>query len=332
MATTTISNEKSKLNYNFKKAGVSAVNKGRYLSIRPNDKSTISASYTSTDIGSCHNGGKGDYAVNEIRVFHPSLHTYNYQQATGELIISLNNIGGGRHLIICIAITTRNGTQPNAASQLATIINHIANIGNSTGEGGTIQGLNFDLNKFMPVGKPFYSYTATLPYQPCTSCTDYVVYDMKDASISLDPDTIGVLNTLIKAIATNIQPMTKKLGYAYTKKGATFGLLSAQEQIYISCNPTGINGQVLIDEDKNSVLNNNPLTMFIGNMNQKDYKKLKLTLMAIAIILGSAIFFTILINKGTDNVGKPKVQEVELGPITSTKYHPGYLKGNYVRK
>ena len=233
LPTTIISNEKSKLNYNFKKVGVSAVNKGKYLSIRPNDKSTISVSYTSTDVGSCHNGGKGDYAVNEIRVFHPSLHTYNYIQAAGEIIISLNNISGGRNLIICIAITTRNGTQPNAASQLATIINHIANIGNSTGEGGTIQGLNFDLNKFMPVGKPFYSYTATLPYQPCTACTDYIVYDMKDASISLDPNTIGVLNTFIKATATNIQPINKKIGLClYKKRSNIWFIICTRQDLY----------------------------------------------------------------------------------------------------
>ena len=218
MPTTVPSNEKSKLTYNFKKDGVSAINKGNYLLIQPSDKSTTSATYVSSDVGSCNNGGKGDYAVDEIRIFNRSLHTYNYKQAAGELIISLNNIGGGRNLIISIPITTKNGTQPKATEQLTTIIKRIQMIGNSAGEGGTIQGLNFDLNKFIPMKKPFYSYTATLPYQPCTACTDYIVYDITNACIYLDHDTLNNLYTNIAPIANNYSTYNKRITICLFKK------------------------------------------------------------------------------------------------------------------
>ena len=82
--TTVLSNEKSRLTYNFKKDGVSAINNGNYLLIQPNDRSTISATYTSSESASCHNGGKGNYALDEIRIFHPSLHTYDYRLADAE--------------------------------------------------------------------------------------------------------------------------------------------------------------------------------------------------------------------------------------------------------
>ena len=100
--------EKCKLLYNFKLSGIAATNKNNYLSIEPSDKTSTSVIYSSSDVGNCNNGGTGNYGVEEIRIFHPSLHTYQGSKAEGEVIIYLNNMSGGRNLIICIPITLCN--------------------------------------------------------------------------------------------------------------------------------------------------------------------------------------------------------------------------------
>ena len=256
---------KCRLGYNFTKTGVNTSHQSDYISIEPSDKNSPNVIYSSANTSSCKNGGEGNYAVEEIRVVYPSVHTYGKKgiHANAELIIHLNNVSGGRNLIICIAITNKNGSQPGASDQLNQIIAYLSKMGNSSGEGGTVQGLNFDLNAFMPRGKGFYAYTATLPYQPCTKCVDYIVYDVNDAAISLDNSTLSQIKDLIGVTYANIQPMSRQIGYAYNKKGAQYGLGNSNA-IWIDCQPTGANGKILVDENKQGVLTNDSFRMFSG--------------------------------------------------------------------
>ena len=148
---------KCRLNYKFAKTGVNTSHQSDYISIVPNDSNTPTVVYSSANTSSCRNGGEGNYGVEDIKIHHPSLHTYGKKQvhAMAELVIHLNNISGGANLIICIAITNKNGSQPHASEQLTQIIEYLTKMGNSTGEGGTVQGLNFDLNSFIPKKKDF---------------------------------------------------------------------------------------------------------------------------------------------------------------------------------
>ena len=65
------------LMYNFKLTSITAINKHNYLSIIPSNKTSTTVVYNSSDTGSCNNGGSGNYTIEEVRIFHPSLHTYN---------------------------------------------------------------------------------------------------------------------------------------------------------------------------------------------------------------------------------------------------------------
>ena len=47
---------------------------------------------------------------------------------------------------------------------------------------------------------------------------------------------------------------TEDLGYAYNKKGAKYGTPDSDQEIYIDCKPTGSAGEVLIQENKSSIL------------------------------------------------------------------------------
>ena len=262
---------KCKLSYNFKTSSIIVINKNDYLKIVPSNKNTTTVVYASSDSPGC-NGGQGDFAVDEVRLYYPSVHTYGIKntRADGELIIYLNNITGGKNLIICIALTTQNGSQPKATSQLTDIINDTLQIGNTQGEGGGIQGLNFNLNDFIPVKKGFYSYTANLPHPPCTSCVDYVVYDMNDAAISLDSTTMNHFKSIIKSNLSIIVPITDTIDYGYNKIGASLGISADKDQIYIDCRPTGSSGDVLINESKNGIINDDPFTVLKAFLAPKD--------------------------------------------------------------
>lgn len=279
------------LNYHFKKTQVTAKNKGRYVSIELLNKDNITAEYSSTNTPLCKNGGYSELNVKELRIYSPSIHTYgkDKKNTDAELIIILNNTSGARNLVICIPISTVNGTLPIASNNLTDIIKYLSQMGNNVDEGGTVKGLNFDLNKFIPQ-KGFYSYAASLPWEPCQKCTDYIVYDKKDALIHLSNQTISLLNNIIKTNhnidTVNIDPL--KIGYSYNKKGATRGFGSNDDEIYIDCQPTGSSGEILVDEDKNNILSNNEFGMFSG-ISQDKYERYKMLGWTIGITI-----FTVL--------------------------------------
>ena len=159
-----------------------------------------------------------------------------------------------------------NGTLPSATGQLTNIIRYISRIGNNQGEGGQVRGLNFSLNNFIPKNKGFYHYVASLPWDPCDKCTDYIVYNLSDASINLDNMTMGILNKIISKnniVNTGGDIDTNKLGYSYNKRGAIFGF-GNNDNIWISCHPTGQEGEILVDESKSGVLSNNGFGMFFS--------------------------------------------------------------------
>jgi carbonic anhydrase len=306
---------KCKLSYNFKSSALIVINQKDYLKIVPSNKNTTTAVYASSDSPGC-DGGQGDFAVEEVRLYHPSVHTYGPKKtrAEGELIIYLNNISGGKNLIICIALTTKNGTQPKATSQLTNIINDTLQIGNTLGEGGGIQGLNFNLNDFIPIKKGFYSYTANLPHPPCTSCVDYIVYDMNDAAINLDDTTMNNFKSVITSNLSTIVPITDKINYGYNKAGALLGLSQDGNEIYIDCNPTGSSGDVLINESKNGIINDNPFALFKRILSDLGIKKpttsitflviFSITLLGAVIVVGFYNLATSIFN--SINKGSPK--------------------------
>jgi hypothetical protein len=266
---------KCKLSYNFKAlTDIVASNMSTYLKIVPANKAATTVGYSSTDTPNCKHGGDGKFVVSEIRIYTPSIHTYATQRdlSNGELIIFLNNITGGRNLLICIPISSSasSASLKSAGIQLETIITQMSSTGNTSGQSSQIKGLNFNLDKFMPPpGKGYYKYTASFftLSPPCIKCLDYVVYDINDIAISLKTSSLAKLISILQTppyLSTIQSPPLASIGYARNNKGATNGLTEDREQIYIDCKPTGSKGEVLIDESKNGILDNNPFSMISG--------------------------------------------------------------------
>tara|TARA_A100001015_G_scaffold162607_2_gene180723 strand:+ start:1384 stop:2373 length:990 start_codon:yes stop_codon:yes gene_type:complete len=288
---------KCKFSYNFKKSEVSVVNKNTYLSIRLNDKDNVSAKFSSTNTPNCKNGGESDLTIDEVRIYSPSIHTYSNkkERADAEVIIILSNVTGGRHLIVSLPITSQNGNMPIASGQLTNIISYMSSSANSQGEGGQIRGLNFDLNSFIPQGKGYYSYAASLPWDACDKCTDYIVYDRKDVIISLNNFVLSKLQKMLEQ-DNNIK-LTKSdysdLGYAYNKRGAIPNL-DNNDTIWINCYPTGAEGQILVEQSKSGILNNNAFGIFTG-MDIKTFDKYMLFIkIFICTVLCVALLYVII--------------------------------------
>jgi carbonic anhydrase len=117
----------------------------------------------------------GTYTPSEIRIYKPSLHTYDGVPADAELLIvhSSNSNAGSDGLIVSVPITMGG----NKRSGLNAIIESA-----NTLSAGTL-ALNssapissaVDANEFIP-SKPFYVYNGTLPYESCGGSYYYAVF------------------------------------------------------------------------------------------------------------------------------------------------------------
>ena len=112
---------------------------------------------------------------------------------------------------------------------------------------------------------------------------------MHDAAISLDNSVLRQIKKLIAITYTKTQPITKKIGYAYNKRGAQFGT-EIDDAIWIDCQPTGNAGKLLVEETKEGILSNNSFRMF-NNMSDQQINALISFWVIIAIIPVAAYAF-----------------------------------------
>ena len=291
--TTNTCSETCKLSYDFQPSAISVINKGNYLSIEPVNKSLTDLTYTVNNSGQCKSGGDGKYSVQEIRLYcgnsEGSLHRYDGKRATGEIIIYLNNMIGSGNLIICIPISKSNGTLPNATSELTTIIKKALTTANSPNEtSGPLNGIKLNLNNFIPKSSGFYSYTATLPYPPCSNCVNYIVYSLPDA-IFLDITTITTITEIIKKYSPPIHSSNNSnIGYSYNKAG-TINSVLATDGTYMDCQLVGSDGEQLIDEPKDGVSD-----VFLGLTPETEAKLKHILLIVSLVLLIAIILFSLM--------------------------------------
>lgn len=284
--------------YKYNISGIIATNKRSYISLKLADGESQTVTYTSNSgVGSCSNfsSGGGNYNVEEIRIYSPSLHTYNGKNSDGEIIIYHNNIIGGKNLIVCIPISSSGNLTNNATTQLTTIINYMSKISNNN-DGDIIQGLNFNLNDFIP-NNYYYTYTATLPYYPCTNCVDYIVFDNTIGIINLSKNTLSNLKNIISNNNITTNNITSDHEFTYSKRKPNYGSPDPDKNIYIECNPTGSDGEVLVEENKDTIISGN--SFVIPNIN--GYYNFLYGLLYI-ILLIIVIFGIIIIFKYLDKI------------------------------
>lgn len=193
---------KCSYSFNYNNSSCLATNRGNYISISYDKSSSPPVLYNTLQ-----------FDVKEIRLYIPSLHSYNDSKKDGELIIVHTSNTGAIPLLVCIPIQSNN-TSSTSALFFNKIIDTVASSAPSEDEATNVNIPNFNLNLLVPK-KPFFSYSATEPYQPCSEKVDYIVFGL---SLDIMPVSLKKLQSIIKS-----NPYDIKTGpnLFYNEKGST---------------------------------------------------------------------------------------------------------------
>lgn len=266
-----------------------ATNQGSYISLSYDNASTSPVTYN-----------KQSYTVDQIRIYFPSLHSYNSKRVVGEFIITHIPVMGGDPLLVCIPIKP-TGIQSSSAMMLAKVIQDVSTKAPNSGE--TTQVFSkLDLSKMIPKA-PFFSYTGTLPYQPYNGTVNYVVFNVSNGAFDIDPN---VLNRLKGVITPHTSPLVARTAsdhsgnVFYNKTGPV--PMSQDGDIYIECAPTGASDDETTINDKDDGSDNSGSSNIdIGAFFKSDTGMILLQIMmATGIALGTIAIMHKLFAKRVD--------------------------------
>ena len=161
-------------------------------------------------------------------VFVPSLNQYNGKYADGELIVMHSGLAGQK-LAVCLPIKSSS----NATNDLATLLqpNNLQNITNAN-DSYVLNG-RYNLNNLIPLGKPYYVYTARNFIAGTNEMCDFLVFPPIN-SINLSGKVIDMISKITKS---NNYPICS-IGcpeYYYNHNGASG--IDGDNDIYIDCQP-----------------------------------------------------------------------------------------------
>jgi carbonic anhydrase len=248
---------KCSYSFQYNNSSCVATNRGDYLTLSYDKSSAPPVLYNASG-----------YDVQEVRLYTPSLHSYSGSKTDGELVIVHTSNTGANPLLVCIPIKSNN-TSSISALFFKTVIDTVANSAPSDGESTTVNIPRYNLTSLVPK-KPFFSYSATEPYQPCSSSVDYIVYAPLDASLDMMPETLTKLQSIILS-----NPYDIKTGpnLFFNEKGPGRGG-ALGDDIYIDCQPVGSSDdttEVVTDMGGSTIsikdwLNNPIVKLFLGTI------------------------------------------------------------------
>jgi len=229
---------------------------GNYLDIKYDSKSS------GTSPQSNFNGK--NYNVSSIRVYQPSLHTYDGQYVPVELLIfhdgPTDSQGNTIKLVVSIPYQSGNASTNYAFSKsgsqvLQNIITDYYKLSPPPATSSTPQNLNiknFNLSNFIPNAQYYYYVGPELPkYGVCskTTTTNYIVFDTTKGAQYISSDAITKLQGLI---SKSVFPIKQNTLYKSAKFPNSNSAAAKSNDIYIDCNPTGAEGEVLYTPVDNS--------------------------------------------------------------------------------
>jgi carbonic anhydrase len=249
---------KCKYSFNYQENNnVSITNRNDYLLLSYDNGSTPPVKFNTYN-----------YNVKEIRLFSPSLHSYNGFKVEAELVIIHSPITGTKPLLVCIPI--KEGASGSLSSiQLRNIINNAPSM---QGQTTKLNLTKYNLNTYIPK-KPFFSYIGTNPYLPCGGNNDFIVYEPLNSDIFLSSNSLQQLKEVIKE---NSYTIHKNNLLFYNELGPIVG--DGTDNIYIDCQPVGLSKDeddvLVVDTDKtiytpptiNEILNNPYIQIILGSL------------------------------------------------------------------
>jgi carbonic anhydrase len=222
---------------------------GMYTPNITNNDSYLSLNYSGKTNPVKYNDLK--YNVQEIRIYHPSLHKYGGVNVDGEIMIIHG--GSGKNLIVSIPIMV-GGKTDKGSVQLASILKEAIERTPTNGSSVTGSIGDFSLDKFIPNRKGYFSYSGTLPYEPCNGTYEYIVYS-SDNALNITQKLMNDLRKIVKMTSVQV----KSANLFFNKNGANMS--KKTDDIYIDCQPVGEDGQILVNENMNGVTTTSDMDM-----------------------------------------------------------------------
>jgi carbonic anhydrase len=176
--------------FNYHNSTSIATNRGDYISLSYDSATTSPVTYNSAG-----------YNVKEIRIYTPSLHSYSGSKTDGEMIIIHQSNTNAKPLLVCIPIIMNNSMGQGSAF-IQGVIDTLSKNAPSNGESTTTA--TYNLNTVVP-RTPFFSYSGTEPYQPCSTAVDYVVFDPANYSIGINSSSLTTLQSIIQSNSYDVK-------------------------------------------------------------------------------------------------------------------------------
>jgi len=197
-------------------------NKGDYLDIKTDGKNNVT--YNNQKI-----------VLNDVRLYTPSLHTFDGESTDAELI--LKHAGAnGQNIMVSVPIIAKEGNG-DSSSFFSKIASYIP----SKGESANVNVSNWSLDDILPAPKtPFYHYTGDSPYPPCNMQAVIIIFD-KDYASTIKPDDLAL-------IKKNIEPASASDKDDKSKEGFIGGMLGGIREGLVTYNKDGANADTTKDD------------------------------------------------------------------------------------
>jgi len=213
--------------------------------------------------------------VYKVRIYCPSLHTYNGKRSPAEIVIWHN--GNGSNLLICVPLMESEITS-ECSKMMQKIVNDTSKLAPKVGNRASLNVSNYNLNNIVPK-LPYFFYEGNLPFPPCKGNYNLVTFHT------------STFNTIKKPVLEKMKRMIKNHNIKIRSGPELFlsGLKAhsrESDDIYISCQPVSEGKQ-----KKEGFANISDNQLILENNN------IQLTQHMIPIGIGAVFLFGLLYSK-----------------------------------
>lgn len=178
----------------------------------------------------------------EVRIFKPSIHKFDGSYADAELVIVHTGSNGG--LLLCIPMMATTNANASVGTN---VLDDIIKNSPTTNQSTSLNIHDFNLNHIIPKSS-YFSYTGTSPYGECVPDVMYNYVVFPKTSLQIHNDTLNNLGNLIH---DSYIPVYEGSCY-WNEMGTKNNGFSGDGQIYIDCQPTGEEGEIIYKEQVNT--------------------------------------------------------------------------------
>jgi hypothetical protein len=220
----------NKCSYNFKYANSESI-------VATNSGYFIQLSYDNTTESRIQYNDK-KYVVQNIQLFSPSIHLFNGLTTDAEIVVNHTSMSGAADLHVSIPIVNSSGS--TTSSPIQQIIEGVASNAPSDGETTNLTIPSFNLDEIIPQ-------TAYYVYQGDSNSilNGYNIVFGKQHALSLDTSKLSSIMKESGLIQTGTN-------LSYNERGPNTSGSTLNDDIYISCQPTGHSTQKVAVDNSGS--------------------------------------------------------------------------------